>query len=95
MTGANSGIGQQTAIELARHDPAQIWVAARTVSSGQETVEEIQAAGPNVDVRFVQIDLASFASIKAAAKTLLAAAAKLDILVLNAGIVSGCLRHSL
>ncbi|KAH6644719.1 hypothetical protein C7974DRAFT_440260 [Boeremia exigua] len=89
ITGANSGIGKQTALELAMHNPAQIWVAARTVSSAQEAVRDIQAARPTVDVRFVQIDLASFASIKAAANTLLAAVAKLDILMLNAGIMGG------
>jgi NAD(P)-dependent dehydrogenase (short-subunit alcohol dehydrogenase family) len=88
ITGANSGIGKQTAVELARHNPAQIWVAARTARSGQEAVRDIEAAGPSVDVRFVQLDLTSFESIKAAAKIVLAETAKLDILMLNAGIVS-------
>lgn len=94
ITGANSGIGKQTAVELARHDPAQIWITARQVRSGQEAVRDVKAAGPSVDVRFVQLDLTSFESIKAAAKIMLAEAAKLDVLMLNAGIVSSYLRFT-
>ncbi|KAF3031200.1 hypothetical protein E8E11_000353 [Didymella keratinophila] len=73
ITGANSGIGKQTAVELARHDPAQIWITA----------------GPSVDVRLLQLDLTSFESIKAATKIVRAEAVKLDLLMLNAGIMGG------
>jgi retinol dehydrogenase-12 len=88
ITGANSGIGKQTAIELAKHDPAQIWIAARNEQSGLEAVQDVKKTRSSVDVRFVQLDLTSFESIKAAAKIVLAEAAQLDLLMLNAGIVS-------
>jgi retinol dehydrogenase-12 len=88
ITGANSGIGKQTAIELTKHDPAQIWIAARNEQSGLEAVQDVKKARPSVDVRFVQLDLTSFESIKAVARIVLAEVAKLDILMLNAGIVS-------
>lgn len=88
ITGANSGIGKQTAIELAKHDPAQIWIAARNEQSGLEAVQAVTKTRPSVDVRFVSLDLTSFESIKAAAKIVLAEAAQLDLLMLNAGIVS-------
>jgi NAD(P)-dependent dehydrogenase (short-subunit alcohol dehydrogenase family) len=89
ITGANSGIGKQTAIELAKHDPAQIWIAARNEQSGLEAVQDVKKTRPSVDVRFVSLDLTSFESIKAAAKIVLAEAAQLDLLMLNAGIMGG------
>lgn len=88
ITGANSGIGKQTAIELAKHNPAQIWIAARNEQSGLEAVQDVKKTGSSVDVRFVSLELTSFESIKAAAKIVLAEAAQLDLLMLNAGIVS-------
>lgn len=89
ITGANAGIGKQTALDLSQHDPAQIWVAARNPSSGQAAVDEIKKAAPNVDVRFVELDLTSFQSIKKAASEVVKEAIKLDILILNAGIMGG------
>lgn len=88
ITGANSGIGKQTAVELARHGPAQIWITARQVESGQEAVRDIKIAGSSVDIRLLKLDLTSFESIKAAARIVLVEATKLDMLMLNAGIVS-------
>jgi hypothetical protein len=87
VIGANTGIGKQTALELAKHGPAQLWLAARNEQSGQQAVDEIQKAAPGVDVRFLKCDLTSFDSIQAAAKAIMAAAENLDVLILNAGIV--------
>ncbi|KAL1793806.1 hypothetical protein ACET3X_007227 [Alternaria dauci] len=89
ITGANSGIGKQTAIELAKHDPAQIWMTARNEQSGLDAVQDVKKIGPGVDVRFLQLDLTFFESIRGAAKIILAEAASLDVLVLNAGIMGG------
>jgi retinol dehydrogenase-12 len=88
VTGANTGIGKQTALELAKHSPAQLWIAARNIESGKETVEKIKSIAPSVDVVFLHMDLTSFDSIKDAAKTVLAETQRMDILMLNAGIVS-------
>jgi retinol dehydrogenase-12 len=44
-------------------------------------------ASTDVDVKFVELDLTCFDSIKAAARIVLAGATRLDILMLNAGIV--------
>jgi retinol dehydrogenase-12 len=87
ITGANTGIGKATALELAKHDPAQLWIAARNISSGHAAVEEIKAVASSVDVRFVACDLTSFESVKEAARTVVQGSSRLDILMLNAGIV--------
>jgi retinol dehydrogenase-12 len=87
ITGANTGIGNASARELAKRKPAQLWIAARNISSGTVAVEEIKTAAPSIDVRFVACDLTSFESVKEAARTVVQGSSKLDILMLNAGIV--------
>ncbi|KAH8883794.1 NAD(P)-binding protein [Thozetella sp. PMI_491] len=87
ITGANSGLGKHSALELAKHGPAQLWLAARSLEKGTAAAADIQKQSPDVSVSPLQLDLASFDSIKAAAKQFLAATTRLDILFLNAGIM--------
>ncbi|RYP45872.1 hypothetical protein DL768_007829 [Monosporascus sp. mg162] len=89
ITGANSGLGKQSALELAKHNPAQIWMAARSPEKGNEAVADVKSQVPGAAVTFLELDLSSFASIKSAAKTVLACSSRLDILMLNAGLM-GC-----
>lgn len=86
ITGATSGIGKQTALDLARHGPAQIWISGRVEKDIVEEVKSVE--GKDVDVRFLPLDLADFDTIKDAARVILSEVKKLDILMLNAGIVS-------
>ncbi|CAI6331900.1 unnamed protein product [Periconia digitata] len=90
VTGANAGIGKQTAIELAQHQPAEIWIGARNVQSGNEAASEIKAvASPETIVNVVQMDLSSLASVKTAAKQVVEKTDRMDILLLNAGMMAG------
>ncbi|KAK4450216.1 hypothetical protein QBC34DRAFT_484492 [Podospora aff. communis PSN243] len=81
VTGANVGLGKQSVLEFARHKPKEIWLAARNAEKAQAAVDEIKK-------QILQLDLASFESIKKAAKTFLNASDRLDILMLNAGIMA-------
>src|SRR6195952_3199478 len=87
ITGGNIGLGKQSAKYLAKHNPAEIWIAARSAETGNAAVEEIKVVSPNVSVRFLPMDLGSFESIKMAAKTFVDSVSRLDILMLNAGIM--------
>ncbi|AEO69072.1 5721d776-06bd-4118-8c34-3d8d02801515 [Thermothielavioides terrestris] len=89
ITGANSGLGKQSALELAKHNPAQLWMAARSPEKGNEAVADVKRQVPGAAATFLELDLSSFASIKRAAKTVIAASPRLDILMLNAGLM-GC-----
>ncbi|KAK8087332.1 Bli-4-like alcohol dehydrogenase [Apiospora phragmitis] len=91
ITGANSGLGKQASLELAKHSPAMIYMAARSPEKGKEAIAEVQSQVPNANVSFLEMDLSSFASIKKAAKSVLDSSPRLDILMLNAGpTVMGC-----
>ncbi|KAF4460913.1 alcohol dehydrogenase Bli-4 [Fusarium albosuccineum] len=88
ITGGNTGIGKQSAIELCKHQPAEIWIGARNAKTADAAIAEIKGLAPEVSVQFVQLDLKSFESVRAAARTVLASTSRLDILMLNAGIMA-------
>jgi NAD(P)-dependent dehydrogenase (short-subunit alcohol dehydrogenase family) len=41
ITGGNIGLGKQCILEYARHNPAQIWLAARNIEKAKVAIEEI------------------------------------------------------
>jgi NAD(P)-dependent dehydrogenase (short-subunit alcohol dehydrogenase family) len=86
ITGANSGIGYPTALELARAG-AQVIIAGRSEAKGLAAVSSIKATLPAASVRFELLDLASLASVAACAARINAALQSLDILINNAGIM--------
>ena len=86
VTGANTGIGKQTSLELARRG-AHVVMACRSVARGGEARAEIEAASAGkgkLEVR--EIDLASFDSIRAFAAAANAELPRIDVLINNAGI---------
>ncbi len=60
VTGANSGIGWHTALELARAG-SEVILASRTESKGRDAVDRIRQEVPQAKVRAEVLDLASFA----------------------------------
>jgi NAD(P)-dependent dehydrogenase (short-subunit alcohol dehydrogenase family) len=87
VTGANSGLGYETALALAGAG-AETIVAARSAERGETAVARIRAAHPGAKVRFEALDLGSLASVKAFAERIAATHERLDILVNNAGVMA-------
>jgi NAD(P)-dependent dehydrogenase (short-subunit alcohol dehydrogenase family) len=84
VTGANSGLGLQTARELARHNCA-VTLACRSQERGAAAVETIKSELGDADVTLGELDLADLSSIRRFAGT---QTAPLDILVNNAGVMA-------
>jgi NAD(P)-dependent dehydrogenase (short-subunit alcohol dehydrogenase family) len=84
VTGANSGLGLVTALELARHG-AEVVVAARTPEKGAAAAGEIAAATGGQKPRSAVLDLASLDSVRRFAEEF--AGARVDLLVNNAGVM--------
>jgi retinol dehydrogenase 12 len=84
VTGATSGIGRVTAESLAKLGAA-VYCAGRDPQRTQETVAAIQKESGNAQVFGLLADLASFRQIRALADEMLQRAARLDVLVNNAG----------
>ncbi|KHN94190.1 NAD(P)-binding domain protein [Metarhizium album ARSEF 1941] len=88
VTGGNNGLGKQAICEYIKHGPKQIWLAARNVAAAQAVVDEIHRHKPDSPVKILKMDLSSFESVKQASRTFLAESDRLDILMLNAGIMA-------
>jgi len=86
ITGGNTGIGKETAIALARMG-AQVIITSRDPAKGQAALADIRRAAGRDDVTCMKLDLASLASVRAFAGEFLAAHPRLDVLVLNAGLI--------
>lgn len=88
VTGGNSGLGYETVRHLAQHNPARIYLAARSADKGNAAIKQIQESTPNAcPISLLTLDLSSFDSIKAAAKMFRERETRLDVLVNNAGIM--------
>jgi NAD(P)-dependent dehydrogenase (short-subunit alcohol dehydrogenase family) len=86
VTGANSGIGYETARALAAKG-ARVVLACRSEARGRDAEARLRAAVPGADARFEALDLGSLASVRAFAEKLRAAEPRLDLLVNNAGVM--------
>jgi len=86
VTGANSGIGYYTALELARAG-AEIVLACRSAEKGAEAAARINAEAPG-RAKFLRLDLADFASVHEFAGTFKEKHGTLDILINNAGVMA-------
>jgi len=85
VTGANSGIGWETALELARAG-GEVVMTARTQAKGEDAVDRVRRAIPQAKVRFEQLDLASLRSVREFAARV-SRGGKVDLLVNNAGVM--------
>ncbi|PYI14843.1 short chain dehydrogenase [Aspergillus violaceofuscus CBS 115571] len=89
VTGGNAGLGYETIRQLSQHHPARIYLAARSRSKAEQAIADLAKANPDAAsiIRFLQLDLASFDSVKAAAADFLRQESRLDLLVNNAGVM--------
>src|SRR5436305_1896460 len=89
VTGANTGIGKETVLQLAKHNPAKVYLAARTESKARDAISSIRSAiAKPVDIEYLPLDLSSLKSVGEAAERVKASTSRLDILILNAGIMA-------
>lgn len=87
ITGANSGIGLETARVLALHK-AEVVMCCRSMDKGEKALQGIQAKHAEAQLSLQQLDLASLASVRKAAAELAEKLEKIDILINNAGIMA-------
>ena len=87
VTGANSGLGSETALALAAKG-AHVVLACRDAARAQGALDAISAAAPNASLEVMPLDLASLASIRAFAEAFAKRYATLDLLCNNAGVMA-------
>jgi NAD(P)-dependent dehydrogenase (short-subunit alcohol dehydrogenase family) len=85
VTGANSGIGRETALELARAG-GEVILTARTEAKGRDAVERIRHELPQAKARYELLELGSLRSVREFTQRV-GSAEKIDLLVNNAGVM--------
>ena len=86
VTGANVGLGFETAIALAGKD-MQVILAARNETKANNAITTIKDRFPDAKVKFIKLDLGSLSSVRSFTETFLSEFDKLDLLINNAGIM--------
>ena len=86
VTGANSGIGFHTALELIRAG-ARVVVAVRNEVKGRAAIRRLQAVVPDADLHLGLLDLADLGSGRRFAAQVLDSTGRLDLLVNSAGVM--------
>src|ERR1700753_4264139 len=86
ITGANTGIGYETAAVLA-YRGAHVVLAVRNLEKGNTALSRIVAASPGADVTLQALDLTSLDSVRSAADALRTAYPRIDLLINNAGVM--------
>src|ERR1700742_4736666 len=84
ITGANSGIGYQAALELARHG-AHVLLGVRSRARGEAALARLLQESPGASAEVVELDMASLGSIRRLAQGF---ARPLDLLINNAGVMA-------
>jgi len=87
VSGANGGLGLETARALARAG-AHVVMVARNLDKAADAERDVRDGIPDASLRIVELDLSSQHSVKRAAVEIRAAHSKIDLLINNAGVMA-------
>ena len=87
VTGANSGLGYETALAIAGKG-ARVILACRDQEKGRSAEAQIRAAHPHASTTLLPLDLASLADVRRFADAVHGTTSRLDVLVNNAGVMA-------
>lgn len=73
---------------IAQHNPSHIFFSGRNRQRATELITKIQQTTPSAKLTFIEADLSSLASVRSAAKQVLASTSRLDVLMCNAGVMA-------
>ncbi|WYZ44678.1 hypothetical protein EsH8_VII_001114 [Colletotrichum jinshuiense] len=88
VTGGNIGLGKETILQLSKHNPAKIFLAARSETRALSAIDDIRKAVPDAaPIIYLNLDLTSFDSIHKAVADFHAQSQQLHLLFNNAAIM--------
>lgn len=87
VTGGNTGLGYEAARQLLGLNLSRLILAVRSLNKGEAAASKLRLEHPKAHVDVWHLDMASYESIQAFAKRVEADAARVDIVILNAGVI--------
>jgi NAD(P)-dependent dehydrogenase (short-subunit alcohol dehydrogenase family) len=87
VTGANSGLGFHTAMDLAAKG-SRVLMACRSIERGERAAAAIRQDLPHAQLKVIELDLADLESVRRCSQTALSDLDRLDILINNAGVMA-------
>ncbi|KAJ5587173.1 uncharacterized protein N7459_002938 [Penicillium hispanicum] len=89
VTGGNAGLGKESIRQLAKHKPSKIFLGARSEAKATDAIKDIKSStSTDVEITWLPLELTSNKSIQNAARQFHLQADRLDMLILNAGVMS-------
>ena len=89
VTGATSGLGFETAAQLAEAGYDRVTITARTDANAADALHRLEARTGRTVFEPLTLDLAELATVEAASDELKGRGTAIGVLILNAGLVSG------
>jgi len=86
VTGANTGLGFETAASLYEQG-AKVILACRSDASGREAIDKIKSKSNGGELIYEKLDLSSLNSVKEFSNKVISSESRLDLLVNNAGVM--------
>ena len=86
ITGANTGIGKETAIDLAKRG-AKVIIACRNKDKAMEALQDIKKQSEIENITFKKLDLSSLSSVRKFSEEILQEEERIDVLINNAGVM--------
>jgi len=83
-----SGLGAGFISLIAARTPAKMFLSGRSKTKADALISKVSSISPSTEVIFLEADLSSLASVRQMAQTFLAKSSRLDVLMLNAGIMA-------
>ncbi|KAJ7735919.1 oxidoreductase [Mycena metata] len=88
VTGGTAGIGRETLLALAKHNPKGLYFTGRNSQRGAQVVADINTTAPSITAAFLECDLESLASVQRAVEQFISQSDRLDVLICNAGVMN-------
>ncbi|KAI1300917.1 hypothetical protein F5Y03DRAFT_363291 [Xylaria venustula] len=86
VTGANIGLGYEAAMQLLGLKLSHLIVAVRSLNKGEAAASTMRKQYPKAKIEVWLLDLSSYESVQAFAKKVETSLARIDIVILNAGL---------
>ncbi|KAH8653873.1 hypothetical protein BX600DRAFT_501388 [Xylariales sp. PMI_506] len=89
VTGSNSGLGFECANQMLSHKLTRLVMAVRSLEKGEIAASKLRKQYPSASINVWELDMASYASIRAFVARVEEALPRLDVAILNAGLGFG------